>query len=84
MAVVGSGCVVVVAVVAVVVCCSSESPSVLAAFCLLSCDILTCSRRLYLFLNVFLQYSHFRGGCDVCCVRTCRQRFTDVITSLQY
>lgn len=50
-------------------------------FC--SWAIRTCSRRLYLFLNFFWQYSHWRGDCSVCCVRMCLHKLTVVITSLQ-
>lgn len=50
-------------------------------FC--SCEIRMCSRRLYLFLKFLLHSSHLRGGCGVCWVRICLQRFTVVITILQ-
>lgn len=50
---------------------------------LFSCAIRTCSRKLYLFLNVFLHLSHWIFGWLVCWVRTCLQRFAVVMTSLQ-
>lgn len=53
-----------------------------STFC--SCAMRTCSRKLYLFLNFFWQWSHWRGGCGWCCVRICLQRLTVVITNLQY
>lgn len=50
---------------------------------LFSWAIRTCSRRLYLFLNFLLHRLHRFGSWFVCWVRMCRQRLTDVMTSLQ-
>lgn len=51
--------------------------------CFDSWVILTCSRKLYLFLNCFLQCSHLFGSRRLCWVRTWRQRLLAVITNRQ-
>lgn len=48
------------------------------------CEMRTCSRKLYLFLNVRLQKLQMTVGNAVCCVRICLRRLPLDIRTLQY